>query len=74
MAGPRNRKYVITNKREVEQSKSGSNIGKHAWTHDHKINFDACTTLDKATYQYGAKLESSWHTQTILNSDNNAQH
>lgn len=64
MAGPRNRKYVITNKREVEQSKSGSNIGKHAWTQ----------TLDKATYQYGAKLESSWHTQAILNSDNNAQH
>ena len=60
-------------KRNVEQFKSGSNIAKHAWTHDHKINFDDCKILDKATYRHRTTLES-WHTATTLNSDNNAQH
>jgi hypothetical protein len=27
---------------DVQQYKSGSNIAKHAWTQDHKINFDEC--------------------------------
>ena len=60
-------------KRNVKQSKSGSNIAKHAWTQDHKINFDECEILDKATYRHRATLES-WHTATTVNSDNNAQH
>ena len=59
-------------KRNVEQFKSGSNIAKHAWTHDHKINFDDCKIIDKATYRHRTTLES-WHTATTLNSDNNAQ-
>jgi hypothetical protein len=58
-------------KRNVRQCKSGSNIAKHAWTQDHKINFDECKILDKATYRRRATLES-WHTATTLNSDNNA--
>ena len=61
-------------KRNVEQFKSGSHIPKHAWTHDHKINFDDCKIVDdKATYRHRTTLES-WHTATTLNSDNNAQH
>ena len=61
-------------KRNVEQFKSGFNIAKHAWTHDHKINFDDCKILDKATYRHRTTLES-WHTATtLINSDNNAQH
>ena len=60
-------------KRNVKQCKSGSNIAKHAWTQDHKINFDECEILDKATYRHRATLES-WHTATTVNSDNNAQH
>ena len=59
-------------KRNVKQSKSGSNIAKHAWTQDQKINFDECEILDKATYRHRATLES-WHTATTVNSDNNAQ-
>ena len=59
-------------KRNVKQCKSGSNIAKHAWTQDHKINFDECEILDKATYRHRATLES-WHTATTVNSDN-AQH
>ena len=54
-------------KKNVEQFKSGSNIAKHAWKHDHKINFDDCKIIDKATLE-------SWHTATALNSDNNVQH
>jgi hypothetical protein len=60
-------------KRNLKQSKSGSNIAKYAWTQDHKINFDECEILDKATYRQRAKLES-WHTATTVNSNNNAQH
>ncbi len=60
-------------KRNVKQCKSGSNIAKHAWTQNHKINFDECEVLDKATYRHRATLES-WHTATTANSDNNAQH
>jgi hypothetical protein len=53
-------------KRYVQQYKSGSNIAKHAWTQDHKINFDECKIIDKATYRNRATLES-WHTATTLN-------
>jgi hypothetical protein len=48
-------------------------IAKHAWTQDHKINFDECEILDKATYRHRA-IQESWHTATTVNSDNNAQH
>ncbi len=41
-------------KRNVEQCKSGSNIAKHAWTQEHKINFNTCKILDKATYRHRA--------------------
>jgi hypothetical protein len=41
-------------KRNVQQRKSGSNIAKHAWTQDHKINFDECKILDKAIYGHRA--------------------
>ena len=61
---PRNKEH----KRNVEQFKSGSNIPEHARTHDHKINFDDCKILDKATYRHRTALES-WHTATTLNSD-----
>ena len=60
-------------KRNIEQFKSGCNKAKHAWTHDHKINFDDRQILDKATYRHRTTLES-WHTATTINSDNNAQH
>ncbi len=43
-------------KRNVKQRKSGSNIAKHAWTQNHKINFDECEVLDKATYRHRATL------------------
>ena len=59
--------------RNVKQFKPGSNMAKHAWTQDHKINFDECKILDKATCPHRTTLES-WHTATTLNSDNNAQH
>ena len=58
--------------RNVKQFKAGFNIGKHAWTQDHTINFDECKILDEANYRQRTTLES-WHTATTLNSDNNAQ-
>ena len=56
--------------RNAEQFKSGSNLAKHAWTQGHKINFDECKILDKATYRHRKTLKS-WHTATTFNSDNN---
>ena len=52
------------------QERDISLVAKHAWTHDHKINFDDCKILD---HRHRTTLES-WHTATTLNSDNNAQH
>ena len=60
-------------KRNVEHYKPGSNISKHAWTHDHKINFDDCEILEKATYRHKTTLECLY-TAITPNSDNNAQH
>ena len=61
--------------RNVQQFKSGSNIAKHAWTQDHKINFDECKilVLDETTYRQ-RKTQESWHTATTSKPDNNAQH
>ena len=59
--------------RNVEQLKSGSNIAKHAWTQDHKINFGECKILDEATYRQ-RKTRESWHTATTSKSDNKAQY
>ena len=49
--------------------KKGSNIAKHAWDYDHKIDFENGKLIDSGNYRTRKTLES-WHTATITNSDN----
>ncbi len=59
--------------RNVKQLKDGSNIAKHAWTFDHKIDFGSSKIIDKGNYRHRLTLES-WHTAITTNADNNSKH
>ncbi len=59
--------------RNVKQFKDGSNIAKHAWTFDHKIDFGSSKIIDKGIYRHRLTLES-WHTAITTNADNNSKH
>ena len=54
------------------ECKKGSNIAKHAWDYDHKIDFENGKVVDSGNYRTQKTLES-WHTATITNSDNNSK-
>ena len=58
--------------RNVKNCKKGSNIAKHAWDYDHKIDFENGKVIDSGNYRTRKTLES-WHTATITNSDNNSK-
>ncbi len=58
--------------RNVELCKSGSNIASHAWTNNHKIDFNG-KIIDKGNFRHRRTLES-WHTACTKNSDNNSKH
>jgi hypothetical protein len=58
--------------KNVEKHKAGSNIANHAWSYDHKIDFDNGKIIDKANYRHRATLESS-HTALTANADNNSK-
>jgi hypothetical protein len=40
------------NVKNVEKHKAGSNIANHAWSYDHKIDFDNGKIIDKANYRH----------------------
>ena len=46
--------------RNVELCKSGSNIASHAWTNNHKIDFN-WKIIDRGNFRHRRTLES-WHT------------
>ena len=54
------------------ECKKGSNIAKHAWYYDQKIDFENGKVVDSGNYRTRKTLES-WHTATITNSDNNSK-
>jgi hypothetical protein len=54
-------------RRNVELYKSGSNIANHAWTNNHRIDFNSRKIIDKSNYQHRETLES-WHTACTKNS------
>ena len=58
--------------RNVKRNKAGSNIASHAWSHDHKIDFEDGKVIDKGSYRKRKTLES-WHTARIPESDNNSK-
>ena len=58
--------------RNVKSCKKGANIAKHAWDHDHKIDFKNGKVIDSGDYRTRKTLES-WRTAIIRNSDNNSK-
>ena len=56
--------------RNVEHRKRGSNVAKHAWTHDHVIDFGNSQVIDNGSHRTRKTLES-WHTALTNNADNN---
>ena len=46
-------------------------MAKHAWTHDHAIDFKNAKVIDKANNQTRKILES-WHTAKTAQADNNS--
>ena len=55
--------------RNTKQSAKGSNVGKHAWTFDHVIDFSLI--IDKENNCIRKTLES-WHTVKTVEPDNNS--
>ena len=55
--------------RNTKQSAKGSNVGKHAWTFDHVIDFSLI--IDKENNRIRKTLES-WHTVKTVESDKNS--
>ena len=58
--------------RNVKYCKKGSNIAKHAWDHNHKIDFENGKVIDSGNYRT-RKTSEYWHTAVITNSDNNSK-
>ena len=56
----------------VKNCKKGSNIAKHAWDLNHRIDFNNGKIIDSGNYRTRKTLES-WHTAVITNSDNNSK-
>ena len=57
--------------RNVEHCKKGSNVAKHAWTHDHAIDFKNSKLIDGESHRTRKTLES-WHTALTNNAYNNS--
>ena len=54
--------------RNVKNFNSGSNVAKHAWTHNHEIDFKNAKVIDKANNQT-RKSRESWHTAKTAQAD-----
>ena len=48
-----------------------SNVAKHAWTYDHRIDFENAEVIDKGNFRTRKTLES-WHTALTTDADNNS--
>ena len=55
----------------VKTAAKGSRIANHAWSHDHVIDFNNASIIDKGSSRIRKFLES-WHTTTTPNADNNS--
>ena len=58
--------------RNVKYHAPGSNIAKHAWCNDHRIDFDNGKVIDRGNYRKRKTLES-WHTANTTDADNNSK-
>ena len=58
--------------RNVKTFANGSNIAKHAWSFDHRIDFDNSCVIDKGSFRVRKTLEA-WHTSATKHADNNSK-
>ena len=58
--------------RNVITCANGSNIAKHAWSFDHRIDFDNSSVIDKGSFRIRKTLEA-WHTSATKHADNNSK-
>ncbi len=58
--------------RNVKTCANGSNIAKHAWLFDHRIDFENSSVIDKGTFRIRKTLEA-WHTSATKHADNNSK-
>ena len=45
---------------------------KHAWSFDHRIDFDNSSVIDKGSFRIRKTLEA-WHTSATKHADNNSK-
>ena len=57
--------------RNVKTAAKGSRIANHAWSHDHPIDFNNASVIDKGNFRIRKTLES-WHSMVTPNADNNS--
>ena len=58
--------------RNVKTCANGSNIAKHAWSFDHRIDFNNSSVIDKGSFRIRKTLEA-WHTSATKHADNNSK-
>ena len=65
-----------TRKREhisdVKTCAIGSNIAKHAWSFDRRIDFDNASVIDKGSFRV-RKILDAWHTSATKYANNNSK-
>ena len=58
--------------RNVKTCANGSNIAKHAWSFNYRIDFDNSSVIDKGSCRIRKTLEV-WHTSATKHADNNSK-
>ena len=58
--------------RNVKTAAKGSRIENHAWSHDHIIDFNNASFIDKGNQSRIRKCLESWHTTITPDADNNS--
>ena len=58
--------------RNVKTCANGSNIAKHAWSFDHRIDFNNSSVIDKGSFRIRKTLEA-WHASATKHADNNSK-
>ena len=57
--------------RNVKTAGKGSRVANHVWSHNHVIEFNNASIIDKGNFRIRRFLES-WHTFTTPDADNNS--
>jgi len=57
--------------RNVKTAAKASRIANHAWSHNHAIDFENASIIDRGGFRTRRTLEA-WHTKLTPNADNNS--